>query len=417
MKKQITLCILLVTIVLTLSSCKSSKYNKAEKLFSQGNYAAARELYQKLENDGGYEDSADKVLESDYYLAESAFTQGNYADAIKQFHALENYKDSADKLLEAKYLLAGKHVEEAKFTDAIRLYGELNNYKDSPSLAYLCSMQMLQIASVGDYVYLGRYKPNNAISGSIEEPICWLVLSKSDDELLLISRYILEKIRFGTNYKWETSELRQWLNDDFITNAFNDSERQYIQPMITSENTTDSIFCLSADEARELFSGDKDRAAVVSPALINAGFKTNPYCGDKNRGDWWTRSVSKASNGPGVVNVEPDGEVRSAGIIQYTADGYFNDIGVRPSLCFNLAGATKDPHNMNIFGASDSSGDLDHEVLKTRKSSASTKKCTVCNGSGYVKYNYGDSDLEAYLTGHDPYTVRVCPSCKGTGRE
>lgn len=42
-------------------------------------------------------------------------------------------------------------------------------------------------------------------------------------------------------------------------------------------------------------------------------------------------------------------------------------------------------------------------------------KCAVCNGSGYVKYYYGDSDLQAYLDGYDPYTVGKCTSCKGKG--
>lgn len=40
-----------------------------------------------------------------------------------------------------------------------------------------------------------------------------------------------------------------------------------------------------------------------------------------------------------------------------------------------------------------------------------SKKCSVCNGTGYVKYYYGDSDLQAYLDGYDPYTVGKCTSC------
>ena len=43
------------------------------------------------------------------------------------------------------------------------------------------------------------------------------------------------------------------------------------------------------------------------------------------------------------------------------------------------------------------------------------KKCATCNGTGYVRYYYGSSDLEAILTGHDTFTVGKCPSCKGTG--
>lgn len=44
------------------------------------------------------------------------------------------------------------------------------------------------------------------------------------------------------------------------------------------------------------------------------------------------------------------------------------------------------------------------------------EKCYVCNGTGVVRYNYGSSDLEAILSGHDPYTYGQCSSCGGTGR-
>lgn len=38
-------------------------------------------------------------------------------------------------------------------------------------------------------------------------------------------------------------------------------------------------------------------------------------------------------------------------------------------------------------------------------------ECPRCNGSGYIKYYYGDSDLQAYLDGQNPYTVGKCTSC------
>ena len=52
----------------------------------------------------------------------------------------------------------------------------------------------------------------------------------------------------------------------------------------------------------------------------------------------------------------------------------------------------------------------------TNSSNKNKNKCIVCNGTGYVKYNYGDSDLQAYLDGYDHYTVGKCTSCNGSGR-
>ena len=32
-----------------------------------------------------------------------------------------------------------------------------------------------------------------------------------------------------------------------------------------------------------------------------------------------------------------------------------------------------------------------------------------------ARYYYGSSDLEEDLSGHDPYEIRECPVCDGTG--
>ena len=42
-------------------------------------------------------------------------------------------------------------------------------------------------------------------------------------------------------------------------------------------------------------------------------------------------------------------------------------------------------------------------------------KCSICNGTGKVKYYYGDSALEAALDGKNDYEYGPCTSCDGTG--
>lgn len=51
----------------------------------------------------------------------------------------------------------------------------------------------------------------------------------------------------------------------------------------------------------------------------------------------------------------------------------------------------------------------------TNTSPKARKKCETCNGAGYIRYNYGSSDLEALLDGEAPYTVSECYTCHGTG--
>lgn len=55
-------------------------------------------------------------------------------------------------------------------------------------------------------------------------------------------------------------------------------------------------------------------------------------------------------------------------------------------------------------------------TISNNNNSSGTKKCINCNGTGTVKYYYGSSDLEAILSGHDPYTFGPCGMCNGTGK-
>lgn len=43
--------------------------------------------------------------------------------------------------------------------------------------------------------------------------------------------------------------------------------------------------------------------------------------------------------------------------------------------------------------------------------------CYWCNGTGGVKYNYGNSDLEAILSGYAPFEYGICGSCGGSGKD
>lgn len=48
--------------------------------------------------------------------------------------------------------------------------------------------------------------------------------------------------------------------------------------------------------------------------------------------------------------------------------------------------------------------------------SGSTKTtCPTCNGSGLIRYYYGDSPLEAFMDGQPDSTVQKCYTCGGTG--
>lgn len=159
------------------------------------------------------------------------------------------------------------------------------------------------------------------------ETIEWRVLKKENGEAFLMSNKILDSQQYFSsisdnrsvngetvypnNYK--ESDIRKWLNDDFLNWAFDDYEQSFIKETLVDnsaetlddsdtdyacENTTDKVFLPSyadivnaqygfnananaADRARQLKTTDYAQAqgAFVAPIPM---FKDN--------GEWWLRS-------------------------------------------------------------------------------------------------------------------------------
>ncbi|MBR4084199.1 MAG: zinc-ribbon domain-containing protein [Lachnospiraceae bacterium] len=138
---------------------------------------------------------------------------------------------------------------------------------------------------VGDTVYFGAYEQDND-TGNGKEPILWDVIGQNEKGFLLLSHYVLEYMPFQsgdvaivdyatgvttTGVTWESSSIRDWLNDDFMKEAFSTSDQKYIIPVVnnTSDfketlgqedhyinmqggvgcaNTKDNVFLLSIEE-------------------------------------------------------------------------------------------------------------------------------------------------------------------------
>ena len=75
--------------------------------------------------------------------------------------------------------------------------------------------------AVGSIVTYGHY-PQTA-SGTDSTPIEWMVLEVQGNKALLFSKYGLETRAYNskrTYTTWETSDMREWLNDTFLNRAF-----------------------------------------------------------------------------------------------------------------------------------------------------------------------------------------------------
>lgn len=84
-------------------------------------------------------------------------------------------------------------------------------------------------ANVGDVVLFGNYEQdNNGNNGA--EAIEWIVVEKSETEVKLLSKSVLTVMGYASNneVRWEMSNVRAFLNNDFFAGAFNAQEQEVL---------------------------------------------------------------------------------------------------------------------------------------------------------------------------------------------
>ena len=207
--------------------------------------------------------------------------------------------------------------------------------------------------AVGKLLLLGKYEQdNNKANGP--EPIIWQVLTVEDSRALIICRYSLEFMEFSkdlfTDDTWETSPVRQWLNDNFYNSAFssqntalNKSEKSRII-QVTNENpdnpdygtdcgnpTQDYVFLLNLDEVLKYMPTRFDRmagATKYADAVCNAFFS---YLPNSCVLDWKLRTL-------GLSHVSSKVQNQNGFILMYAGNGGDMPGGIRPALWLDIEG-------------------------------------------------------------------------------
>lgn len=120
--------------------------------------------------------------------------------------------------------------------------------------------------AVGNMIHFGLYYKSNNYT---KEPIEWIVLERTGNEVLLISKYALLCERYnilGVDVTWEECTLREWLNREFIDTAFTPSEQSKIRTTFLSNrnnpawktrggsSTMDKVFLLNDVEYKKYYS-------------------------------------------------------------------------------------------------------------------------------------------------------------------
>nr|WP_288730947.1 DUF6273 domain-containing protein [uncultured Anaerobutyricum sp.] len=190
---------------------------------------------------------------------------------------------------------------------------------------------------VGETIEFGNYPQEE---DGTEKPIEWIVMKNEGNQILLLSKYVLDAKPYNEELEavtWETSDIRQWLNNEFYTTAFNKTEKAKIQTsLIKNEDnseygtsggndTEDKVFLLSEKEAETLFSNWEERIAKATEYAQKSGVCVD----EKKRSVWQLRTPADESDGAAAVSFY--GMVDTYG---YVVD--CRDEGMRPALYLNL---------------------------------------------------------------------------------
>lgn len=149
-------------------------------------------------------------------------------------------------------------VEKSDFEEAlnrVKTYNELEN------------KTWYNAIQTGNYIKFGEYQG---------EKLNWIVMEKQEDKALLFNANVID-CKCYNEYEycectWETSSLRNWLNDDFYNTAFSNEEKNKIlltnvnnnddidfdASIKSGNNTDDYIFCLSRQENWNYFGQDTE---------------------------------------------------------------------------------------------------------------------------------------------------------------
>ena len=324
-------------------SVKSDKDGTAVKVtISSTKNAEGYLIYMKSDTDTKYKKV--KTLKKDGTVARSytvkKLSAGTYSFKVKA------YLKSGEKTIKGSYSKVKTVTLEAAADK-----GDTKSTSDFSKL------------KTGDIFTFGSYEQDNDTSNG-KEPIEWIVLSKNDKEMLVLSRYALDHKPYNEEFvdkiTWEECTLRKWINDDFYNAAFNKTEKNLIEtktlknnPIYTDsgKDTKDKVFLLSYEDMLKTaygFSSDQDefdfnrRCTATAYAVAQGVYLDDYFLTAEGEATcrWWLRTMGYA-----YIDMVDDynGFSNCAMVGDYSGQvGYYGDSveyethGVRPALYINL---------------------------------------------------------------------------------
>ena len=285
-----------------LSGTVRSSQEKLQSLLKRAKMALEDEDYKKAE------ELFEKILDQDDTFGEAYlgldFVKHKVKDHIMlaNAYALSGAKPSSN-LSEAKSLMSGapwiKEFEDsyAKAKKAVAEKNEAEKRK-AKELEEKKHLEELKKYEIGGVVTFGAYIQNDM---SKRTPIEWQVIAREEKKALLVTKLGLDSRYYSEDpfCTWENSDIRAWLNNEFLNEAFDQGEQKKIllSKVINKDNdsswygdipagndTKDKVFLLSYDEVYDHF-GDNKTCAYSEHAKRSLG-----YTPSASEGNWWLRS-------------------------------------------------------------------------------------------------------------------------------
>lgn len=170
------------------------------------------------------------------------------------------------------YQKSGEYIQANDLFESIRGYKDVNALIEEQK--FEVEHQSVLQANVGDTVTFGECTDKTL---EVAGPIEWIVLSKDNGSVMLVSKNILTHLPYNKmpeETDWEHSTLRAWLNSTFYMEVFDKEERGWIK-RTTIENKDNMIYSTFAGNNTE------DRIFLLS------SYEANKLLSSKNAADWW----------------------------------------------------------------------------------------------------------------------------------
>jgi tetratricopeptide (TPR) repeat protein len=143
--KRVLAIVLVLAMWVSMSGCSALDYMKASRLYKNGEYEQAWELYAGLD---AFADSAKMAdicrQKADYEAAEAFLAEGAYEQALPLYEGLGMYADSPLKAITCRYENGLRYLEQGDYKNAIFWLEPLGNYENSTDRAGFARWQWLR---------------------------------------------------------------------------------------------------------------------------------------------------------------------------------------------------------------------------------------------------------------------------------